>query len=133
MKEDHIDWMNKTEMSKAIHTVKGLCGWFCPGMGDAAKFVDDPREKPVPLSLKLNDTMMFAYDLAPLLKRFQVNLWQPAIGPNQLRKAALRLRRNKGKFFKVIADLFDQYGKQRWYLNTNTPRKLPTSVRTVRG
>jgi hypothetical protein len=102
-------------------------------MGDAAKYVDDPRGKPVPLSFKWNDTWIYADDLAPLLKRFTVNLWQPFIGPNQLRKAALRLRRNEGKIFKDIADLFDQYGKQRWYLNTNTPRKLPKSVRTVRG
>ena len=120
-------------MSRSSHVVKGLRGWFCPGMGDAAKYVDDPRGKPVPLSLKLNDTMMFADDLAPLLRRFQVNLSQPFIGPNQLRKAALRLRRNKGKLFKDIADLFDQYGKQRWYLNTTAPRKHPKSVRTVRG
>ena len=120
-------------MVRAIDAVKDLRGWFCPGMGDPAKYADDPRGKPVPLSFKWNDTWIYADDLAPLLKRFTVNLWQPFIGPNQLRKAALRLRRNKGKFFKVIADLFDQYGKQRWYLNTNTPRKHPKSVRTVRG
>ena len=120
-------------MVRAIDAVKDLRGWFCPGMGDPAKYADDPRGKPVPLSFKWNDTWIYADDLAPLLKRFTVNLWQPFIGPNQLRKAALRLRRNEGKIFKDIADLFDQYGKQRWYLNTNTPRKHPKSVRTVRG
>lgn len=126
MKEDHIDWMNKTKMSKAIHTVESLRSWFCPGMGDPTKYLrDSSRGLPVPLKFEFNGIHLSSEDLAPVLQRFKVNLRVKAMGSNQLINSAKKLRRNKGAFFEVVAEKLESYGKKKWCLVSNAPNDLP--------